>query len=1064
MIKQLDEDYIHALDDPNNVKLSKRLTPSQAQLVLVRLLDVIQRQIKSGELETPDDWQAQFSKIILARIYFETGRYDKALEWLQQLALRLEDVESGYGLVQLVQARVIKGRCFEHLEKDVDALESYMLALSVVEEHPDEKNKALASWVEDCLYRSILLQLRRKGPVKQTLKLMRAYTNYCHTQWWPVHFRIHKRWIIFRHYIRYLTRAYQKGLYIPAGEDDSLTSPVTSPVKSTFSENSSTSASALDETILLVNEFRALLNEFVKRSLSTEPIDINHKTLEICHLIVSAHDTVGWGPEEHIERMLRFFYKARALTFNSPSISRHIFYLHLYLNQHDKATLALKSYLELLGLPDILKKGDNLYHDEENEDHSLAEGMISTIQQQLQKVQTDSNDSASQCLQAVEQKINSVLATYDEKSSDEDEFLPPAQSSLLDTVMTKRKVPPGACENDNEFDVVRVLLAGAQQIYSCLPQNNEGIVLCDLAMALLEEAETLKKKKMNQWKLLMIQCRRARGCSYGLYASKHSEPERRLECFNEALVSLKRASELDSRSWQTFYELGLQQAIAGNMSQAISAVKRSIKLRGDFIPSWHLLALIQSSREFQDLPKALAIAHTAVTYNADIVNEDDEDTSSEFFERAIAFMKLKMSQMYILEAIEGHIPEGYMDLLNLFYKISKKLNLIVTPVSSNSKRPSVYGHSNSSSMVMNSRQRAGSYRISNHSSIYSNNSSSMSLYAMESVDSLHMLQNDNEEEKEDSKLALLKVEEVQEEEQEGEAEMQQQASEESVSRSTSGTPMSDKKRSRRSFSLSRPQLEDPLLSLPSIRKKKEKSNTTQKPRKSIISGLRAYRNSISGSKEVASSENSYASVHKNESNAKQAEINIVTNQSTSVIQQPVEEEQSEKKIINIHPIDYQNRWKQILVNIWIMTSQSYLKDKQYEDAVKAIEEADQLTNGESAQVWHQIGLIILAAEKGNYHKAIDAFKMALTIDSDHVLSIISLASVYLDINQYELAEQLLEKTTKGLGWNQPEAWYLLSKVYMKQESMLDAKHCLLYALQLSETVTIQPLDGFPRFV
>lgn len=63
MIKQLDEDYIHALDDPNNVKLSKRLTPSQAQLVLVRLLDVIQRQIKSGELETPDDWQAQVTII-----------------------------------------------------------------------------------------------------------------------------------------------------------------------------------------------------------------------------------------------------------------------------------------------------------------------------------------------------------------------------------------------------------------------------------------------------------------------------------------------------------------------------------------------------------------------------------------------------------------------------------------------------------------------------------------------------------------------------------------------------------------------------------------------------------------------------------------------------------------------------------------------------------------------------------------------------------------------------------------------------------------------------------------
>lgn len=35
-----------------------------------------------------------------------------------------------------------------------------------------------------------------------------------------MHWRIHKRWIIFRHYIRYLTRAYQKGVYVPIDKDD----------------------------------------------------------------------------------------------------------------------------------------------------------------------------------------------------------------------------------------------------------------------------------------------------------------------------------------------------------------------------------------------------------------------------------------------------------------------------------------------------------------------------------------------------------------------------------------------------------------------------------------------------------------------------------------------------------------------------------------------------------------------------------------------------------------------------------------------------------------------------
>ncbi len=121
---------------------------------------------------------------MLARIYFESGRYDKALEWLQHLALRLEDVERGYGLVLLVQARVIKGKqrlcahtnsdcilsvpwtplgvCFEMQENYTEALDSYLGALKVVEQHPEEKSKALFYWLEDCLYRSVLLQLRRK--------------------------------------------------------------------------------------------------------------------------------------------------------------------------------------------------------------------------------------------------------------------------------------------------------------------------------------------------------------------------------------------------------------------------------------------------------------------------------------------------------------------------------------------------------------------------------------------------------------------------------------------------------------------------------------------------------------------------------------------------------------------------------------------------------------------------------------------------------------------------------------------------------------------------------------
>lgn len=56
----------------------------------------------------------------------------------------------------------MKGVCFESQENDADALVSYLSALDVVEKHPNEENKALSFWIEDCLYRSILLQLRKK--------------------------------------------------------------------------------------------------------------------------------------------------------------------------------------------------------------------------------------------------------------------------------------------------------------------------------------------------------------------------------------------------------------------------------------------------------------------------------------------------------------------------------------------------------------------------------------------------------------------------------------------------------------------------------------------------------------------------------------------------------------------------------------------------------------------------------------------------------------------------------------------------------------------------------------
>lgn len=74
----------------------------------------------------------------------------------------MEDVQQGYGLVLLVEARTIKGMCFEWLDDIQSALESYHSAWIAVESQTQERSIMLSFWIEQSLYRACLLKLRLK--------------------------------------------------------------------------------------------------------------------------------------------------------------------------------------------------------------------------------------------------------------------------------------------------------------------------------------------------------------------------------------------------------------------------------------------------------------------------------------------------------------------------------------------------------------------------------------------------------------------------------------------------------------------------------------------------------------------------------------------------------------------------------------------------------------------------------------------------------------------------------------------------------------------------------------
>lgn len=299
------------------------------------------------------------------------------------------------------------------------------------------------------------------------------------------------------------------------------------------------------------------------------------------------------------------------------------------------------------------------------------------------------------------------------------------------------------------------------------------------------------------------------------------DEEKRSEYLSESILLLKRATELDSRSWQAFYQLGLQQSITGDLILAINSVKRSIKLRGDFIPSWHLLSLIQSCRQFHGLPKSLQLIQAGLAYHLNMVdNEDNEDIMDNisldteegqvFFDRAEAFIKLRISQAKMLETLEGSeaVLKVYPDLFDMYSKLSKKMNLEKVVV----QKKSLSLHE--SSIKSRPRSRANS---SVHSSLFEDHESLDSGFALVEENNLN-----------ESRPILNKVDEDEEDEDED------------------FVPKSSRKKNRNSFNLTRQLMDDPLMSFP-ISKKKEKKEKTNTKRSTFL-GLKRTESSKKGTK------------------------------------------------------------------------------------------------------------------------------------------------------------------------------------------------------------------------
>ncbi|KAI0643275.1 hypothetical protein C8Q79DRAFT_1094856 [Trametes meyenii] len=155
--------------------------------------------------------------------------------------------------------------------------------------------------------------------------------------------------------------------------------------------------------------------------------------------------------------------------------------------------------------------------------------------------------------------------------------------------------------------------------------------------------------------------------------------------------------------------------------------------------------------------------------------------------------------------------------------------------------------------------------------------------------------------------------------------------------------------------------------------------------------------------------------------------------------------------------------RRLLSNLWLMSSATFRRLGKIEQARGAIQEAE-VRDENNPAVWVQLGLYYLALDEDR--KALGAFQKALFIAPNDVSATIHLCRVYLaaaqdsskpnigmepaDRDNVDLAVGLLSALTKGAGWDVPEAWYFLAKMYALQGRRDRERECLSFALTLSE--------------
>ncbi|KAG0331758.1 hypothetical protein BG004_001516 [Podila humilis] len=156
------------------------------------------------------------------------------------------------------------------------------------------------------------------------------------------------------------------------------------------------------------------------------------------------------------------------------------------------------------------------------------------------------------------------------------------------------------------------------------------------------------------------------------------------------------------------------------------------------------------------------------------------------------------------------------------------------------------------------------------------------------------------------------------------------------------------------------------------------------------------------------------------------------------------------------------RANKVLAGLWLLSASTFRRLDRMEEALKAIEEAERI-DASNPEVWYQLGL--LYAAQSDRETAQASYAKALALAPYHPASLTRLGQSYLQAGSIEMAEGVLDTTTKSLGWNYAEAWFFLGKVFEASGRLARAKECLWYALDLEQSRPIcEFTEALPRYL